>query len=89
MKIEEAPVRWYIICIRGGEKIEVDENTAEAVIKAEKHLVLRDKEGRLVRMINKVDIADMYWDKPITKEKFLQSSEGMKLIEDQKKLLEG
>jgi len=79
-KLDEVPERWYTVAIRGGEKFDINEQTAEAIIKAEKFMVLRDNQGRLVRFINKVDIADIYWNKSVTKEKFMLTEAGKKLL---------
>ena len=69
-KVSDIPVRWYTLSIRGGQKFEIDEATAELFIKAEKIVVLRDKTGRLIRYINKADVSEFYFNKEITKENY-------------------
>lgn len=69
-KISDIPVRWYTVTIRGGQKFEINEETFETFIKADKIIVLRDDKDRLVRYINKADVSDIYWDKTLTKEKY-------------------
>jgi hypothetical protein len=68
--VSDIPVRWFSVSIRGGQKFEVDEATAEEIIKSDKIIVLRDKNHRLVRYINKADISDIAWDKNLTKENY-------------------
>jgi len=75
-KLSDIPVRWYTVVIRGGESFQIDENTVEQIIKADKIVVLRDNQNRLIRYINKVDIADIHWDKAETKTKFLSEKDG-------------
>lgn len=69
-KVSDIPVRWYMVTIRGGQKFEIDEATVEAFIKADKIILLRDDQKRIVRYINKADVSDIYWDKTLTKEKY-------------------
>lgn len=68
--VSDIPVRWYVVMVRSGQKFEIDEATAEAFIKADKIIVLRDDKNRIIRYINKADVSDIYWDKALTKEKY-------------------
>ena len=71
-KVSDIPMRWYTVSIRGGQKFEIDEATAEQFIKAEKIIVLRDDKNRILRYINKADVSDISWDKSLTREKFVK-----------------
>ena len=68
--VSDIPVRWYVVTIRGGQKFEMDESTVEQFIKADKIIVLRDNNNRIVRYINKADLSEISWDKALTKEKY-------------------
>ena len=68
--VSDIPVRWYVVTIRGGQKFEMDESTVEQFIKADKIIVLRDNNNRIVRYINKADVSEISWDKVLTKEKY-------------------
>lgn len=68
--VNDIPVRWFTVSVRGGQKFEIDEATAEEFIKAEKIVVLRDKTGRLLRYINKADVSEFYFNKDKTKESY-------------------
>ena len=68
--ISDISVRWFTVSIRGGQKFEIDEATAEKFIKADKIVVLRDSTGRLIRYINKADVSEVYFNKEITKENY-------------------
>lgn len=69
-KVSDIPNRWYTVSMRKGQTFEIDEATAELFIKAEKIVVLRDKNDRLVRYINKADVSEFYFNKEITKENY-------------------
>jgi len=56
--VNDISVRWFTVSVRGGQKFEIDEATAEQFIKADKIIVLRDKDGRLLRYINKADVSE-------------------------------
>ena len=68
--VSDIPVRWYMVTIRSGQKFEIDELTVEQFIKADKIIVLRDNNNRIVRYINKADVSEISWDKALTKEKY-------------------
>ena len=68
--VSDIPVRWYMVTIRNGQKFEIDELTVEQFIKADKIIVLRDNNNRIVRYINKADVSEISWDKALTKEKY-------------------
>lgn len=75
-KVQDIPVRWYEITFHNDkEKFEVDEKTAEQIVKGDQVVVLRDNQGRLIRWINKSSIANIYWSKGITKEKYLSNKD--------------
>ena len=48
----------------------MDESTVEQFIKADKIIILRDNNNRIVRYINKADVSEISWDKALTKEKY-------------------
>ena len=68
--VSDIPVRWYMVTIRSGQKFEIDELTVEQFIKADKIIVLRDDKKRIIRYINKADVSEIFWDKPLTIKKY-------------------
>jgi len=73
-RVQDIPIRYYKVTLSDKSSFFLEEERIEKLIASDtQQVVIRDDQKRIVSVINRAFIVSIYFNKALTKEKYLQS----------------